>query len=44
VLISAISDLLLLRGFSTGVQLLVKGLLVLLVVIAVQLRAARGRR
>jgi ribose/xylose/arabinose/galactoside ABC-type transport system permease subunit len=44
VLISAISDLLLLRGFSTGIQLLVKGLLVLLVVIAVHVRSARGRR
>jgi ribose/xylose/arabinose/galactoside ABC-type transport system permease subunit len=43
VLISAISDLLLLRGFSTGVQLLVKGLLVLFVVIAVHVRSARGR-
>jgi ribose/xylose/arabinose/galactoside ABC-type transport system permease subunit len=44
VLISAISDLLLLRGFSTGIQLLVKGLLVLLVVIAVHVRSTRGRR
>lgn len=44
VLISAISDLLLLRGFSTGIQLLVKGILVLLVVIAVHLRSVRGRR
>jgi ribose/xylose/arabinose/galactoside ABC-type transport system permease subunit len=44
VLISVISDLLLLRGLSTGVQLLVKGLLVLLVVIAVHLRAGRVRR
>jgi ribose/xylose/arabinose/galactoside ABC-type transport system permease subunit len=44
VLISAISDLLLLRGFSTGIQLLVKGILVLLVVIAVHVRSARGRR
>jgi ribose/xylose/arabinose/galactoside ABC-type transport system permease subunit len=43
VLISAISDLLLLRGFSTGVQLLVKGLLVLFVVIAVHVRSTRGR-
>ncbi|HEX6467810.1 MAG TPA: ABC transporter permease [Streptosporangiaceae bacterium] len=44
VLIAAISDLLLLRGFSTGLQLLVKGILVLIVVIAVHLRATRGRR
>jgi ribose/xylose/arabinose/galactoside ABC-type transport system permease subunit len=44
VLISAISDLLLLRGFSTGIQLLVKGILVLLVIIAVHLRSVRGRR
>jgi simple sugar transport system permease protein/ribose transport system permease protein len=43
VLISVISDLLLLRGYSTGIQLLVKGLLVLLVVVAVHLRANRGR-
>lgn len=44
VLISAISDLLLLRGFTAGIQLLVKGILVLLVVIAVHVRSARGRR
>lgn len=44
VLISAISDLLLLRGFSTGVQLLAKGILVLLVIVAVHLRTTRGRR
>jgi ribose/xylose/arabinose/galactoside ABC-type transport system permease subunit len=44
VLISVISDLLLLRGFSAGVQLLVKGILVLLVVIAVQVRGSRERR
>jgi ribose/xylose/arabinose/galactoside ABC-type transport system permease subunit len=43
-LISVISDLLLLRGFSSGVQLLAKGVLVLLVVIAVHLRTVRGRR
>ena len=43
-LISAISDLLLLRGLSTGVQLFVKGILVLFVVIAVHVRATRGRR
>jgi ribose/xylose/arabinose/galactoside ABC-type transport system permease subunit len=44
VLISVISDVLLLRGFSTGLQILVKGLLVLIVVVAVHLRANRGRR
>jgi len=43
-LISVISDLLLLRGLSTGVQLLVKGILVLFVVIAVHVRTTRGRR
>lgn len=43
-LISVISDLLLLRGFTTGIQLLVKGLLVLFVVIAVHVRSTRGRR
>jgi ribose/xylose/arabinose/galactoside ABC-type transport system permease subunit len=44
VLISVISDVLLLRGFSTGVQILVKGLLVLAVVIVVHVRGTRGRR
>jgi ribose/xylose/arabinose/galactoside ABC-type transport system permease subunit len=44
VLISAISDLLLLRGFATGTQLLVKGILVLMAVIAVHVRSTRGRR
>jgi simple sugar transport system permease protein/ribose transport system permease protein len=44
VLISAISDLLLLRGLSTGIQLLVKGVLVLMVVVAVHVRSTRGRR
>lgn len=44
VLISAISDLLLLRGFSAGIQLLAKGILVLFVVVAVHVRSARGRR
>jgi simple sugar transport system permease protein/ribose transport system permease protein len=43
-LISIISDVLLLRGYSTGVQILVKGLLVLAVVITVHLRSVRGRR
>jgi simple sugar transport system permease protein/ribose transport system permease protein len=44
VLISVISDVLLLRGFSTGVQILVKGILVLAVVITVHLQATRGTR
>jgi ribose/xylose/arabinose/galactoside ABC-type transport system permease subunit len=44
VLIALISDLLLLRGFSTGQQLLVKGILVLFVVIVVHLGSSRGRR
>jgi ribose/xylose/arabinose/galactoside ABC-type transport system permease subunit len=44
VLIALISDLLLLRGFSTGQQLLVKGILVLFVVIVVHLSSSRGRR
>jgi ribose/xylose/arabinose/galactoside ABC-type transport system permease subunit len=44
VLISVISDVLLLRGFSTGAQILVKGILVLAVVIIVHLRTTRGWR
>ena len=44
VLIAVISDVLLLRGFSTGVQILVKGILVLAVVVAVHLHATRSRR
>ncbi|MEU8363224.1 ABC transporter permease [Nonomuraea sp. NPDC048882] len=44
VLISVISDILLLRGYSTGVQILVKGLLVLTVVLVVHVRSGRGRR
>jgi ribose/xylose/arabinose/galactoside ABC-type transport system permease subunit len=44
VLIALISDLLLLRGFSTGQQLLVKGILVLFVVVVVHLSSTRGRR
>lgn len=44
VLISVISDVLLLRGYSTGVQILVKGALVLAVVIIVHLRSTRGTR
>ena len=40
-LISVISDVLLLRGYETGVQILVKGLLVLAVVVLVHLRGRR---
>jgi ribose/xylose/arabinose/galactoside ABC-type transport system permease subunit len=42
--LSIISDILLLRGFPTGAQILVKGLLILVFVIAVQVRAARSTR
>ncbi|MGB7238429.1 MAG: ABC transporter permease, partial [Rhodococcus sp. (in: high G+C Gram-positive bacteria)] len=42
VLIAAVSDILLLRGYSTGVQILVKGLIVLFVVVMVHLRT-KGR-
>lgn len=41
--IAIIADLLLLRGFSTGAQLLVKGLLVLVLVIVVHLESKRGK-
>ena len=41
VLIAAVSDILLLRGYSTGVQVLVKGLIVLAVVVLVHLRSRR---
>lgn len=44
VLIAVISDVLLLRGFSTGMQILVKGLLVLAVVVLVHLRTTRSTR
>jgi ribose/xylose/arabinose/galactoside ABC-type transport system permease subunit len=44
VLISIIADVLLLRGYSTGVQILVKGVLVLAVVVLVHIRASRGSR
>jgi ribose/xylose/arabinose/galactoside ABC-type transport system permease subunit len=40
VLIAAVSDILLLRGYSTGVQIMVKGLIVLAVVVLVHLRTA----
>ena len=41
VLIATASDILLLRGYSTGVQVLVKGLIVLLVVVLMHLRSRR---
>ena len=44
VLISIIADVLLLRGYSSGVQILVKGALVLAVVVLVHFRATRGAR
>jgi len=43
VLISATSDILLLRGYSTGIQVMVKGLIVSFVVVLVHLRT-RGRQ
>lgn len=42
--LSIISDILLLRGFPTGAQILVKGLLILVFVVAVQVRAGRSAR
>lgn len=42
VLIAAVSDILLLRGYSTGAQIMVKGLIVLVVVVVVHLRSRRG--
>lgn len=44
VLIAVISDVLLLRGYSTGAQTLVKGILVLAVVLVVHLRTIRSWR
>ena len=43
-LISVIADMLLIRGYSTGVQILVKGVLVLVVVVLVHLRSRGGAR
>lgn len=43
VLIAAVSDVLLLRDYSTGTQIMVKGLIVLVVVVLVHLRT-QGRR
>ncbi|MFG1923110.1 ABC transporter permease [Cryptosporangium sp. NPDC048952] len=42
-LIATVSDILLLRGYSTGAQIMVKGLIVLAVILVVHLRATRGR-
>jgi simple sugar transport system permease protein/ribose transport system permease protein len=42
--ISIISNVLLLRGFPTGAQILAKGLLILVFVITVQVRAGRSSR
>ena len=44
VLIAIVADVLLIRGYSTGVQILVKGVLVLAVVVLVHVRASRGSR
>lgn len=44
VAISAITNLLLLRGFDTGAQLLVKGLLVVVIVVVLQLRTREAIR
>ncbi|GEP35138.1 sugar ABC transporter permease [Nocardioides szechwanensis] len=44
VLIAAVADILLLRGYSTGVQIAVKGLIVLLVVVVIHLRSREGVR
>lgn len=44
VAISAITNLLLLRGFDTGAQLLVKGLIVVLIVVVLQLRTREAMR
>jgi ribose/xylose/arabinose/galactoside ABC-type transport system permease subunit len=41
--IAAISDMLLLRGASTGMQVLVKGLIVVIVVVLVQLARREAR-
>ncbi|WP_053847208.1 ABC transporter permease [Streptomyces sp. NRRL B-24085] len=44
VLIAALSDVLLLRGYSTGAQVMVKGLIVLVIVVVVHLRSRQGAR
>ncbi|KAA1400255.1 ABC transporter permease [Aeromicrobium ginsengisoli] len=42
--VATVSDLLLLRGFDSGAQICVKGLVVLLAVVIVHLRSGEGRR
>ena len=42
-LIATVSDILLLRGYSTGAQIMVKGLIVLAVIVVMHLRTTRGR-
>ena len=44
VFIAVVSDILLIRGSSTGVQIMVKGLLVLAVVVLMHLRGLRVAR
>lgn len=44
IVIATITDLLLLRGYSSGVQIMVKGLLVVVVVVVVHLRSQRVAR
>lgn len=41
--VAAVADLLLLRGFGTGAQICIKGLIVLLAVVIVHLRSREGR-
>lgn len=43
-IIAAISDMLLLRGYPTGVQIMVKGLVVVIVVVLVQVTAQKDRK
>lgn len=43
VLIATVSDMLLLRGYSTGVQILVKGIIVVVVVVLMNLRRSASR-
>jgi ribose/xylose/arabinose/galactoside ABC-type transport system permease subunit len=43
VVVAAVADLLLLRGFGTGAQICIKGLIVLLAVVIVHLRSREGR-
>jgi ribose/xylose/arabinose/galactoside ABC-type transport system permease subunit len=43
VVIAAVSDILLLRGYSTGIQIMVKGLIVLVVVVLVHVRSKAAK-